>query len=215
MREFGRRSEAAMLGVNHLHRRFHKAVDQVRLQRAGFAGEGLRLTDGRHHVIRRFLHVGQLLAIGLRQSQQHALETRATIAILGREVGASVIGFAFRSEKSGERPATLSADCLYSRLITAVHIGTLVAVYLDGDEVLVDDLGDFRVFIRLPIHHMTPVAPYRADIEQDGLVLPLGFFERFRPPLMPVNRLVHGRTKIGRGGAGKRVQVLGAHAISL
>jgi hypothetical protein len=57
---------------------------------------------------------------------------------------------------------------------------------------------------------MAPVTPNSTDIEQDGLVLSLSFFKRLIAPLMPLNRLVHGGTKVRRGGLRKGVRgVLG------
>src|SRR4029077_20622748 len=102
----------------------------------------------------------------------------------------------FRRKKRRERPAALSADGLHRGLIAAVHVGALVAINLDGDEMLVDNGGNFRALVGLAVHYMAPVAPHRADIEQDRLVLPLRGLKGLSAPLMPVDGLVHGRAQV-------------------
>jgi len=46
---------------------------------------------------------------------------------------------------------------------------------------------------------VTPVAPYRADIEKNWLVLCAGARKSVMVPLMPINGLVSGGTKIRTG----------------
>jgi len=75
------------------------------------------------------------------------------------------------SEKSGERPSTLAADGADRGLVAAVDIGTLVAVHLHGDEMLIHNGRDFRIVVGLAVHHMAPVAPHGANVEQHGLIL--------------------------------------------
>ena len=128
----------------------------------------------------------------LGQRQQHAPEAGPALGIVRREVCAAVKRLAFGSKKRRERPATLTADGLDRGLITAVHVRTLVAVHFDGDEMFIDDGGDLRRFIRFAVHHMAPVAPHRANVQQDRFIFLLGFFKSVRPPLLPLHRLVHG-----------------------
>ena len=87
------------------------------------------------------------------------------------------------------------SDC---RLIARVDVGSLVAVHLDRNEVLVDEFGHLGIVIRFSIHYVTPVTPDGADIQQDGFVVTFGLRESGFAPLMPVDRLVHRRSKIGR-----------------
>jgi hypothetical protein len=70
---------------------------------------------------------------------------------------------------------------------------------------LVDESGSLGILVRLAIHHVAPVTPNSTDVEQNGLVLSLSFFERLMVPLMPLNRLMHGGTKVRRGGLRKGV----------
>ena len=59
--------------------------------------------------------------------------------------------------------------------------------------------GDLGVFVRFAVHDVAPVAPDRANVEQDGLVLSLGARKRGLAPRMPVDRLMPRRAQIGRG----------------
>src|SRR6185312_6114004 len=155
---------------------------------------------------------GSLLAVGAGDGQQHALETGASPLVVRRKVGAAVKGLTLGGEKGGEGPATLSADGGNRGLVAAIHVGALVAIHLDGNEVLIDDGGDFGIVIGFAVHDVTPVAPDGADIEQDGLVLFLRQGEGFRSPLMPANGLVHGGAEIGGRGARERVGGVGGHS---
>jgi hypothetical protein len=135
--------------------------------------------------------------------------------ILRREVGAAVERLAIGGEESSERPSALSADGLHGGLVSAIDIGTLVAVDFHGDEMLIDDRGNFGIVVGLAIHHMTPVAPNRADVEQHWLVLAPSSGEGLRAPLVPVNGLMHGRAQVGGRGAGEGVERRGGHSPSL
>src|SRR5215471_11708147 len=121
--------------------------------------------------------------------------------IIGREIGSAEEWATIRSKKRGEWPATLSADRRNSGLIAAIDIGTLVAIHLHCDELVVDDRGDLRIVVRLAIHYMAPVAPHGANVEQNGLVLLLRLAKGLVTPLMPLDGLMHGRAQISRRGA--------------
>src|SRR5207248_8584377 len=69
-----------------------------------------------------------------------------------------------------------------------------------------DDFGDFGVFVALAVDDVTPVAPHRADIEKDRLVLRFCPFERVLAPFMPVNGLVRSRTQVRTGGVFQAVR---------
>ena len=58
---------------------------------------------------------------------------------------------------------------------------------------------------------MAPVAPHCADIEQDRFVVPLCVRKCFLAPLMPLDRLMHGRAKIRGGSVQKGVLGLFCH----
>ena len=84
-----------------------------------------------------------------------------------------------RSKENGQRPSPGSGDRGDSKLITAIDVRTLVAIHLYGDELAIDDLGNIAALIRLAVHHVTPVTPDCADVEQYRLVLAFGRGEGF------------------------------------
>src|SRR5258708_31876434 len=139
MGKLGRGAEASVLRVKQFDRGLRDFVDQLRTQRARLSRKRLRLADRARHALGGFEHVSMFFLVSLGQRQQNALEAGTPLMIVWRKIRTAVEGLAFRSKKRGKRPATLSADGLHRRLVTAVHVRTLVAVDFDGDEILVDD----------------------------------------------------------------------------
>src|SRR5712691_10098960 len=64
----------------------------------------------------------------------------------------------------------------------------------------VDDFGDFGVLVAFAVDNVAPMAPDRADIEEDGLVFGLGASESGVAPFVPVDGLVGGGAQIRAGG---------------
>src|SRR5207245_2236326 len=124
-------------------------------------------------------------------------------------------GLAVWRKEGSERPTALPTDSADGCLITAVNVGALVAVHFHRNEMLVNDLRDFGIVVRLAIHDVTPVTPDCSDIEQHGLVLALRSGKGLLPPFIPVDGLVHRRTQVGRSGLSERVQGLGGHRLSV
>jgi len=122
--------------------------------------------------------------------------------VIGGKVSASVKRLAIGSEEGRERPPPLPGQGADRGLITAVDIGAFVAIHLYGDETLVNDLGYFRIVVGLAVHHVAPMAPHRADVEQHGLVLALSQSKCLFTPFTPLDRLMHGGTEIRRGRPG-------------
>jgi len=85
-------------------------------------------------------------------------------------------------------------------LVAGVHVRALVAVDLHSDEMFVDDFGDFGVLVAFAVDNVAPVAPDRADIEEDGLVFGLGASESGVAPFVPVDGLVRSGAQIRAGG---------------
>ncbi|MDT4866939.1 hypothetical protein FQZ97_1018270 [compost metagenome] len=139
-----------------------------------------------------------LLLPGLAQLAQDPGQAGAAVAVLGREVGAGEEGFALRSEKHRQRPATALAEHLQRALIEFVEVGALLAVDLDVDEVLVHQVGDVRVGERLVGHHMAPVAGGIAHRQQDWLVLLARPAQGRLAPGVPVDRVLRVLAQIGR-----------------
>ena len=71
-----------------------------------------------------------------------------------------------------------------------VAIGALVAINFDGYIVVINNAGHLRVFVGFAIHHVAPVAPDCADVEEDGLVFGLGSREGVAAPRVPLDRLM-------------------------
>ena len=141
-----------------------------------------------------------LFAKRARDLHQHAAKPRPAPGILvGREVRPAEEDLAVGREERRERPAALAAQRLHRALVARVHVRPFVAVDLDAHEVPIEDLGDTRVLIGLAIHDVTPVAPHRADIQQDRLLLDARSRERVVAPGQPVDRLMGGRLEIGGG----------------
>src|SRR5579864_5627774 len=114
------------------------------------------------------------LAVGGSDRGQDTLETGPAPLVVGRKISSAIERFPVGSKERGERPPSLAADGAYPSLIAAVDVGTLIAVDLHCDEVVVHDLRDFRIVIRFAVHHVAPVTPDGADVEQHGLVFALG-----------------------------------------
>ena len=151
-----------------------------------------------------------MVSVCLCDGKQNALKSGASPAIVRRKVGATEERTSIRGKKCGEWPSTLPADSLNGRLIAAVNIRALVAVYFNGNVIFINELRDLGILVRFAIHYMAPMAPDRPNIEQHRLVLALGLLEGIGAPLMPFDRLMHGRTQI----RGRRIRErVGLHRI--
>ncbi|OLC67774.1 MAG: hypothetical protein AUH78_27560 [Gemmatimonadetes bacterium 13_1_40CM_4_69_8] len=205
VRELGRRAEPAVADVEQPRHLVRRLFDQQGRHRAG-----LRLVQRLGDVLVDRLGVLRdllpLLAVQPRHVLQHRGEPRAAVGIVvGRKVGAAEEHLASRVQKRGQRPASLAGERGDGALIAHVHVGALVAVHLDADEVAVQQLSDVRVLVRFPVHHVAPVAPHGADVEQDRLVLGPGLRERLVAPRAPVYRLVSGGFEVGGRLGGEEV----------
>jgi hypothetical protein len=116
---------------------------------------------------------------------------------LRRVVGPAEEDLALRSEECREGPAADAGEGLDRPLVPGVDVGALVAVDLDADEAVAEEVGDGRVLVRLAIHHVAPMAPDRPDVEQDRTVEPGRLGERLRAPRPPLHRLVRGGSEVG------------------
>ena len=202
MRELGRRTEPAVADVE----RSGHLVRAVRDER-GAHGTRLRFVQRFCDVLADAAGVGgdllAVLAVGARDLEQHGAEPRtAVVIVLGRKVGAAEEHLAVRCQERREGPTALAGERLDGALVTGVDVGTLVAVHFDADELAVQDLRDPLVFVRFSVHHVAPVAPHRADVEQDRLVLGARPLERRLAPGEPVDRLMGSGLEVG-GGLGR------------
>src|SRR3989441_10483447 len=84
-----------------------------------------------------------LVAIQPRYLPQHGREPRPPEGVrLGGEVGAPEEHLALRIEKRRKGPTPLAGERLHGALIACVHVGPLIAIHLDADELLVEELRD-------------------------------------------------------------------------
>ena len=132
--------------------------------------------------LRLRLHLSAPRAIGVEHALEHGAEARPAVRAVGRKVGAAVEHFAGRREKGRQRPAALPGERLHRPLVAGVDVRTLVPVHLDADEMLVEELGEGRILVGLAVHHVAPVTPDGADVEQHRAVLRAGGLRRPRRP---------------------------------
>ena len=146
------------------------------------------------------LELGAFVAVGIGDGQKDAAKSGAAHLVVGRKIGAAKKGFAIGKQKAGKRPAALARDGADRGLIARVDVRPFVAVNFHGDEMFVDDFGDFEVLVAFAVDDVAPVAPDRADIEEDRFVFGLGAGEGGVAPFVPVDGLARGRAQIGAGG---------------
>src|SRR6267378_3191259 len=176
VREFRGAAEAAVLDVEKLGDGFDLRFDDAEVE------------------------LGALVAIGIGNGEKNAAKTGAAHLVFGREIGAAEKRFAIGEQKTGERPAALAGNGADGGLIAGVDVGTLVTVNFYGDEVFVDDLGNFDVLVAFAVDDVAPVAPDGADVEKDGLVLGFGAGKGGVSPFVPIDGLAGGGTQVGAGG---------------
>ena len=164
------------------------------------AREHFRLRHGIGQRIGSFLQVRAFVVEGIGNGHQHTAKSWAAALIFRREIGAAVERLAIGQQKSREGPAPLAGKRADRRLIARIDIRTLVAIDFYGDKMLVDDPGDFRIFVAFAVDDVAPVAPHRANIQEHRLVFGLRESESGVAPLMPVDRLMCGGTQVRAGG---------------
>src|SRR2546422_8744538 len=131
---------------------------------------------------------------------EHALHSGASVAVVRGKVRAAVKRLAVRGEERRERPASLPGEGAHGHLVSRIDVRPLVAVHLDGDVALVDDPREFLVLVTLPIHDVAPGAPYRPDVQKDGLVLAPRRLKGRIAPRAPLDGLMRGAAQIGAAG---------------
>ncbi len=115
------------------------------------------------------------------------------------------IGLPSGSQEHRQRPAAAPADDAKRGHVDVIDVGPFLAIHLDANEVLVQDLGHFLVGERFLLHDVAPVTGAVADGQENELFLFLGLLERLRPPGIPVDRVVGVLQEIGAAFLGKPV----------
>ena len=137
-----------------------------------------------------------LFAVGGGKGLQNPLETGTAVLVVRWEIRSAKERAPIGSQKGSERPSSLATYSLDGSLVSTVDVGTLVAVYLNRNIILVNQFCDLRILVGLTIHHVAPMAPDRPYVEQHRLVLALGLIESVGAPLMPIYGLMHRRSQI-------------------
>ena len=109
---------------------------------------------------------------------------------VGREVRAAVEGLQLGRQPHAHRPAARARRGLHERHVHPIHVGALLAIHLDRDELAIEHGGDLVVLERLVLHDVAPVARRVADRQEDRLVLQPRASERLVAPRIPVHRVV-------------------------
>src|SRR5579883_2915309 len=200
VRKFWRIPETPVADIEKLRHRTDLRIHHTEIEFGASASKGLGFGHGFGE---GFGGIGEILAlilVGVGDGEEDAAEAGAAVLVLGREISTAEKWFPVGHQEAGERPAALPTDGTNGGLIAGINVGSFVAIDFHGDEMLVDDLRDGRIFVALAVDHMAPVAPDRADVEQDGLALRLRGAESVLAPFMPVDRLMRGGTKVRTGG---------------
>ncbi len=192
-RELRRSARPAVFGIEDPAACRRGGVEHRRVRRAGGARIGLEV---RLHLCgERGGRPGDargLLRERRRQRPQHGREAHpdAAVAVAGGIVGAPVEGLAVGGEPQGHRPTAAARERLHGGHVDRVDIGSLLAVDLDGDVVLVQVAGDVLVLEGLLLHDVTPVARGVADREQHRPAEAPRGVERLVAPGIPAHRVV-------------------------
>ena len=201
-RELRRGAEAAVTGVERFREPGRDGRQQFGwLRRRGGSRHGGGPTCHLAHrggdARRGGLHLGAPLAPAPGQEQQHLPERRPPVHLPRREVGAGVERLPPGGQEHRHRPAAGAGDRLHHAHVDAVHVGPLLAVDLDVDEVLVQHCRRRLVLERLVLHHVAPVAGGVADRHEHRLVGGGRRGERLVAPRIPVDRVVGVLQQVG------------------
>jgi hypothetical protein len=95
-------------------------------------------------------------------------------------------------------------------LIDLIQVWSLLTIYLDIDEVLVHELGNFLIFKALMSHDVTPMTGGVPYTQKNGLIFISSFLKRFFSPGVPIHRMMLVLKEIGTGFMGKAISHRGA-----
>jgi len=144
------------------------------------------------------LGIGAVEVGQLAEDREQAL-VGAAIPVARREVGPREERLPLRGEDDGHRPAAAAPEEVDGVHVDGVDVGALLAVDLDGDEVLVDEARDLEVLEGLALHDVTPVAGRVAHAEQHRAVVAARALEGGVTPREPVHRVVGMLEEVGAG----------------
>ena len=190
VREFRRVAEAAVRLIELAQRRFNHRIDHACIKCAASAVKNFRFGDGLFERLRGSIHFGAAGFEGLRNRREDAFHSRPSAGIVGRKIGAAEKRLSIRREERGEGPAALAGNRADRGLIPGVDVGAFVAIHFYGNVEPVDDRGDFGILVAFAVDHVAPVAPHRADIEQNRFGFGARLLKSLFAPLVPVDGLM-------------------------
>ena len=127
------------------------------------------LLEARHHLSRRLDDVQPVIAPGAADLGEHIDKSGPAPLRPGRIVGAAEEGLQVGRQPHTHGPPAGAGRRLHERHVDAVDVRTFFAVDLDGNKVIVQNLGHAVVLERLALHDVTPVAGGVADGKKDWL----------------------------------------------
>src|SRR5207245_11073794 len=110
---------------------------------------------------------------------------------------AAVVRVPLRREPHAHRSAARSSGRLDEGHVDAIDVGSLLAIELNGDEVLVEQRGHRVVLERLALHDVAPVARGIPDRQKDRLVFGARFRERLVAPRKPIDWIARVLQEVG------------------
>ena len=115
------------------------------------------------HLIGTFDDLVTPLAPRLGGGGQNLFERGHAEAVFRREIRSPEKRLQVRRQKDVQRPTAAAGHHLNGRHVNLVDVRPLLAIDLDGDKVLVEDLGGLGILERLPLHDVAPMTCRVAD----------------------------------------------------
>ena len=198
-RKFGRTTKASILCIIALPVVLIALLQQVKLHviLLAISDIAVRLRATKRALLRKlaqlsgdlgatFANALLLLLPRLSDLPYHILEAatarKCALSLWTWPVGATKDRLQIGSNKDVQRPTTSTGSCLQEVHVLPINVGTFLAIDLDWDEVVVQQLGDARVGKALVSHDMAPVASAVANAHKERTVGLLCKRQCFRTP---------------------------------
>ena len=108
-------------------------------------------------------------------------------------------------QENAHRPATASGHDLDRVHVDLVNVRPFLAVHLDRDKVIVEQLRDLLILEALTFHHMAPVTCRVANRQEDRLIGLSCEIECFVTPGKPFDWIVLVLQQVGADRVGKAI----------
>ena len=160
-------------------------------------GRGLALFQVSDDRLRPLCEFGAVAFPHVMNGLQKRLKADHLTPAVSGEVGPGEEGLLIRRHEDAGGPAAAAGEGLTDRHVDAVHIRALFSVYLDGDEIPVQEFRDPCVLKALAGHDVAPVAGAVANAEEHRLLLFLGLTEGLLAPGVPIHGILGVLQQIG------------------